>query len=392
MKIFTFLAFALSLCSWAECSDNLLSPQREYDNRGRLTKDKFLNGKSVEISYDEMNRVIGISLGETGKILYKYDDTHLLQVSRISLSGQTMYTHAYEYDDEGGLLHEELISNLGQISYDKDVNRRFIHIESPYSQEMCRLNPQGLITTHVVDDKILEYHYDNHDQLITFEMEDGIPVLEYDCNGNLTKKISANGRCYLEFDQYGKLVEAITDKYNVTYAYDDLDRRIAKKIQQKGKEETETYLYFGNNEIATYGENGTLKHLRVPGLSSDNNLIRSIAIETKDEIYAIIHDYQGNISKLINAENQEVTSIPHIDPFGGNLDGVAFPIPWLFASKHYDAETRLVYFGGRYYDPELKQWITPDPLGTLQHSNVYLYCLGNPLSYCDPDGENLQSL
>lgn len=79
-------------------------------------------------------------------------------------------------------------------------------------------------------------------------------------------------------------------------------------------------------------------------------------------------------------------AIPPIDPFGQNLDRISFPTPWVFSSKYYDAETHLVYFGSRYYDVELKQWLTPDPLGTLQHSNVYLYCLGNPVSYFDPDG------
>lgn len=387
MKIFTFLVLVLHLSSWAECSDNFSTPQREHDSHGRLIKERFLNGKSIEISYDELNRVVEISLEETGSITYKYDDTKLLQVSRISPSGQSMYTQSYEYDSAGGLLHEDLIFNLGQISYDKDLNGRFIRIESPYSEEVCRFNSRGLITTHFLDGKILEYDYDNYDQLISFGIEEQASLVEYDCNGNLTKKISPKGRCYLEFDQYGRLFEVITDKCKVKYFYDDLDRRVAKKTQRKGKEETETYLYFGDNEIAIYAEDGELKQLRVPGLSSQGNFILPIAIETEDEIYATIHDYQGNLSKLINTKNQEVIPIPLIDPFGQNLDRISSPTPWVFASKHYDAETHLVYFGSRYYDPELKQWITPDPFGTLQHSNVYLYCLGNPLLYFDPNGK-----
>jgi len=235
MKIFTFLVFTLYLCGWAECQDNFLVPQRECDSRGRLIKERFFNGKSIEIAYDEMNRVVGISLEEAGKISYKYDNTHLLQVSRISPGGQIMYTHTYAYDNAGGLLHEELISNLGKISYDKDLNGKFIRRESPYGQEMCNFNSKGLITTHFLDDKTFEYYYDINDQLISFETDSETPLLEYDCDGNLTKKISAQRRCYLEFDQCGKLVEAITDECKVNYFYDDLDRRIAKKIHQKGK-------------------------------------------------------------------------------------------------------------------------------------------------------------
>lgn len=387
MKIFTLLFLSVNLSGWADCSDSLWSPQRECDTNGRLLKERFLNGKSIEISYDEFNRVIEILLEGSGSITYKYDDTKLFEVSRISPSGQKMYTHSYEYDRFGGLLDENLIFNLGRISYDKDLSGKFIRIESPYSEEICKFNSKGVITSHSLNGKTFEYSYDNDNQLISFEIQEQKPFVEYDQNGNLTTKISAKGRHYLKFDQRGNLVEAITDECKINYFYDDLDRRVAKKTERKGKEETETYLYFGNNEIAIYSEDGTLKQLRIPGLSTEDNFILPVAIETEDEIYAPIHDYRGNLSKLISTRTGQVIPIPAIDPFGQNLNKFSSPTPWIFSSKHYDAETHLVYFGSRYYDPELKQWITPDPLGTLQHPNVYLYCLGNPVSYFDPDGK-----
>lgn len=88
MKVFVFFALILHLSGWAEHTDNFSIPQREYDSRGRLTKERFLNGKSIEISYDELNRVVEISIEEAGSVNYKYDDTKLLQVSRVSPEGQ----------------------------------------------------------------------------------------------------------------------------------------------------------------------------------------------------------------------------------------------------------------------------------------------------------------
>ena len=303
-----------------------------------------------------------------------------------------MYSQSYGYDSSGSLLYKDLISNLGKILYDKDLSGRFIRIKSPYSEEICNFNPKGIITSHSLDGKIFEYEYDNDNQFISLETQEQTPFIEYDQNGNLIKKISAKGKRYLTFDQCGSLIEIITDEYKVNYFYDDLGRRISKKTQRKETEETETYLYFGDNEIAVYSEDGTLKQLRVPGLSPEDNFILPVAIETQDEIYAPIHDYRGNLSKLISTRTKQVISIPAIDPFGQNLDKFFSPTPWIFSSKHYDAETHLVYFGSRYYDPELKQWITPDPLGTLQHPNVYLYCLGDPISYFDPDGRFAMAL
>jgi len=385
MKIFTILV--LAICNWAIYADSLESQKRKYDDQGRLIKEEFLNGKSIEISYDEFNRVIEISLGESGSISYGYDDANLLHVSRISPNGKTLYTHSYEYDYKGGLLHENMISNLGQISYQQNLNGEFLYIESPYSQEKCKFDSVGLITSHFINDKMFEECCDETHALNLDNQNEKPMLVEYDLNGNLTKKISSCGRFYFEFDHYGNLVEVITSKGKINYSYDEFGRRVAKKIQKREKEETETYLYFGNNEIAIYNENGSLKQLRIPGLSFNDNFILPVAIETEEAVYATIHDYQGNLSKLINTKNQEVISIPYIDPFGQNLDRITPPTPWIFATKHYDAETNLVYFGSRYYDPELKQWITPDPFGMLQHPNVYLYCLGNPMSYFDPDGK-----
>ena len=387
MKVFTLLITALSWVNWLECSNNVMNLKREYDQLGRLTKEYFPNGKSIEISYDEMNRVIKIQIDKNGSIDYKYDDSNLLQVSRISPNGQTLYSHSYSYNDRGAPLNEELITKLGQISYENDLNEKFIKIESPYSHEICIFNPEGFISKRILNDKIFEYNYDNFDQLEYDESKDKALELEYDYNGNLIKKISTRRKCHFEFDQKGKLIKAVTDQFKIDYFYDDTGRRVIKKVQEEEKQTTETYLYFGNNEIAIYGENGKLKQLRIPGLSFNDDFILPIAIETEDEVYATIHDYQGNLSKLINTKNQEVISIPYIDPFGQNLDRITPPTPWIFATKHYDAETNLVYFGSRYYDPELKQWITPDPFGMLQHPNVYLYCLGNPMSYFDPDGK-----
>ena len=54
--------------------------------------------------------------------------------------------------------------------------------------------------------------------------------------------------------------------------------------------------------------------------------------------------------------------------------------------KRLDA-TGLIYFGQRYYDPNLSRWLTPDPAGPLDSSNLYQYVFNNPLAYLDPDGQ-----
>ena len=59
---------------------------------------------------------------------------------------------------------------------------------------------------------------------------------------------------------------------------------------------------------------------------------------------------------------------------------------WRFASKHYDSETHLVYFGRRYYDPVMGRWTTPDPTDYSDGPNLYTYLQNNPLIYIDGYG------
>ena len=50
-----------------------------------------------------------------------------------------------------------------------------------------------------------------------------------------------------------------------------------------------------------------------------------------------------------------------------------------------DRDAGLVYFGARFYDPELGLFLTPDP--QAQYASPYLYGGGNPIYGIDPDGE-----
>ncbi|MGE5196680.1 MAG: RHS repeat domain-containing protein [Anaerolineae bacterium] len=64
--------------------------------------------------------------------------------------------------------------------------------------------------------------------------------------------------------------------------------------------------------------------------------------------------------------------------------------PWRFASKRFDPELGLIYFGKRYYDPEVARWLTTDPAGFVDSVNLYQYVFNNPFRYVDHDGQFIQ--
>jgi len=54
-------------------------------------------------------------------------------------------------------------------------------------------------------------------------------------------------------------------------------------------------------------------------------------------------------------------------------------------SKQFDPESKLYYFGYRWYSPELMRWTRKEPLG-LDGPNLWQFVGGNPIANIDPNG------
>lgn len=138
-----------------------------------------------------------------------------------------------------------------------------------------------------------------------------------------------------------------------------------------------SYLYIDDEEIGSF-EAVQPQELKIPGYQN------IVAIEIKNRPYAAVQDVQGTIRYLIDWKTKKIARENTCDAFGSELTDT---IPYAYAGKRYDAKTNLVYFGKRYYDPELSRWLTRDPLGPVDHSNLYQYVFNNPFAYQDPTGE-----
>lgn len=70
--------------------------------------------------------------------------------------------------------------------------------------------------------------------------------------------------------------------------------------------------------------------------------------------------------------------------------------PIRYRSYYYDTETGLYYLQSRYYDPEVGRFISMDDINyldpeTIGGTNLYAYCLNNPVMYVDPTGTSWNS-
>ena len=77
-------------------------------------------------------------------------------------------------------------------------------------------------------------------------------------------------------------------------------------------------------------------------------------------------------------------------PFGETmveLGGIDYDNPYKFNGKELDEETGNYYYGARYYNPKVSQWLSVDPLAEKYAGfSPYNYTLNNPVMLVDPNG------
>jgi len=108
--------------------------------------------------------------------------------------------------------------------------------------------------------------------------------------------------------------------------------------------------------------------------------------------YFYVRNLQGDVVKVVNAGGEVVAwytydSWGNILEYGGELARVN---PITYRGYYWDAELGLFYLQSRYYDPMLRRFVSADALldtsqGVLG-TNMYIYCLNDPINMIDPDG------
>jgi RHS repeat-associated protein len=78
------------------------------------------------------------------------------------------------------------------------------------------------------------------------------------------------------------------------------------------------------------------------------------------------YDGNGNVSDLVAAGDGSLRAHYEYDPFGNTIfeeGSIATVNPFRFSSKYWDGDTKLAYYGYRYYGPGIGRWESRDPLG-----------------------------
>lgn len=419
-------------------SSNGISVQRDYDAFGQMTRefincdgDVGINSSILNYRYDLLGRLKKIFLPDQSSISYGYDGLFGTSVKRLSANKKNLYQHTYTYDLEGRICEEKGIAGDTVIGY--DLSGRLTSIQNDYFSETVPVNgydPQGCLL-EVQRQGIFPLHngsytYDSLSQ-ITSEKEftssydslcncrlmngeelfyNGLNQLtgsskrqySYDPQGNLLKKVFNKTETKFTSDVFSRLISVEKDnETELRFMYDPFGRRIFKEsFFTKGKEKiplgSSQAFYYGYCELGTLDSDGKICELRIPGLSLQGLSEKSVAIELGKKVYAPLHDISGNVIALVDLTTKEVAESYYYSAFaeekiydssGNRIFCSAIKNPWQYKEKRTYEETGLICFGFRYYDPDIRRWISQDPLGTLDGPNLYAFLHNNPLTSFD---------
>ena len=268
-------------------------------------------------------------------------------------------TYVYTYDSSGRLTH---------AAKNGKVLRTYVYDEN--SNRISVTDAQGKISAT----------YDNQDRLLTY----GNSVYTYNNLGERTITTTARGRTSmtLAYDSLGALTQAKLGGLNLHYLNDALGRRLEKF---KGQTLKSRYLYDPQGRIvAEIGSDGLVKSRFVFASTnhSPDYMIRN------QVLYKYIHDQLGSVRFVLNATTGRIVSKFSYDEFGivESSTRASFQ-PFGFAGGISDADTGLVRFGARDYDPAVGRWISKDPiLFKGGDTSLYGYSLADPINRIDPTG------
>jgi RHS repeat-associated protein len=214
----------------------------------------------------------------------------------------------------------------------------------------------------------------------------GQQAATYDYTGNMTTGF--DGSIYT-YDAQNRLISATSGSFNVTFAYDGLNRQVMRtgSVGDSPDSGTAFSVWDGWNLIEEYqrGNNVTAQYLYGPG-----GLIKNL---TSGNYY--FQDGSGNTSHLtddlgyvIESYLYDVQGAPMIYDQNNNLlSASAYGVRHLFTGQQWYQEIGLYDLRNRFYSPDIGRFLQADPIGfNGDTTNLYRYCGNNPVTRRDSFG------
>jgi len=377
--------------------------------------------RNIDYTYDKVGNITTILDNRVGtspfykKVdrSYNYDDLHRLKDFTLNLqhidptSNPTLIISGeYGYDDVGNITRKRINRQSGGNTLNDYPSRdwQYIYCNSDHPNLPDKIgnynytyDERGSILTSMLtqnDGSPLgaTYTWNNNGRLLTSLMENQ-PSMQvtkyiYDVDGQRTRKQTPS-----------KFLDPLNDPVDATvYPNEYYTARFAKtatggfttpasweQVVSRSK-----HIYVNGQRVAT-----TSMIINPTSVFSEDRLL------VIEEVERFFHNDPVSSVGLLTDENGKCMQEIDYLPFGEILsdkfaiDDPGLPQKMAFDGKELDSETRLQYFGFRYYDPRIGRWISADPLykhkpdieiANSNTLNLFLFSGNNPIRFSDPTG------
>ena len=335
-----------------------------------IIKDELIKyNKTFNYVYDDANMNITEVRDVDNNLLYKYTYDELDRLIREDNS-ELSKTFVYSYDDNGNILSENVYSyTLGDVS---DITPMHIY-EYSYENENWKDQLTEYNGDTITYDEVgnplsywngMNFTWENINNLSNISWNGKNISYEYNDEGIRTSK-TVNGAKHTYVLEDSKILSEAYGDVLLVYLYDESDAPVGLLYRESSyaKEVFDEY-YFTKN------------------LQGD---IIGIYDNTGNIVVKYSYDAWGNHT-IFDADGNYVGK--ETADFIGNIN------PFRYRGYFFDSETNFYYLNSRYYDPEIKRFISADSIDiikatpdALTDKNLYAYCDNNPVMREDNDGE-----
>ena len=403
---------------------------------GRITGINKSSNISRNVTYDEFDRVNGLTLSLLGKnitsavlygdfgqvnsftntigdktdtISYTYDDFYRVKSRNLNgMEESTEYTYLKGQNGQDTTLVESFYNSKDTYSYTYDVYGNILTVsKGGVLLERYTYDSLHRLTKVTKGSDVYTYTYDAGGN-ITSVKKNGVSVKEYSYGDNSwSDRLTSFNGTNINYDEignplnwrnnmtlsweYGRRLKTVTaDGNDISYTYDADGLRTSKTVNGV---KTEYYWLDGVLQgqktgseyiIFLYDENGTAYGM----------LINQNGVEN---YYYYLFNLQGDIVGIMDSSGNTVAEYTY-DAWGQLLtdqDTLANTIggknPLRYRGYYYDSETGFYYLKSRYYDPYVQRFINADGYVStgqgILGNNMFAYCNNNPVSRKDTSGQ-----
>ena len=355
---------------------------------GQIASMNIGNGKyTYAASYDTGLRLTSASVGTSSTQLYQtqptYDAANNIVGVQTSVGGQTD-TQQFCYDD----LNRLTWSGTNGMPPCSGQSITAGTLTAAQYQQSDSYNVDGGLTTGPAGS--YTYGDSNHPHAVT-TTSNGYSAA-YDAAGNLicralTGATTCSGSSptgqQLSYDAEGRLTlwqnQANVPSQIVNYLYDGEGNRVAMQSTVNGT--TTLTAYIGSiEEVQTSGNSTqTTTYYAIGG--------RRVAANVNGTFYYFGYDALGSQVAVLDS-NGSLVGAQLYSPYGSSRYSTGtLPTSIGFTGQLADSVTGLDYYGARYYDPVIGQFLSTDSVqGSAQGMDPYAYVSGNPETFTDPTG------